>query len=153
MPKNKEGILIRQAAVLEGKLKGKTSVQLSEELEKDPAIIETGVGTSHDTISNDWRDLRKDSNLMAGLEELKLANLQNAISATEVEKKYVKTQSGNEKITSNEIQAVNTIKNSSQKIYSFVAGANSDDKAGDVPDTSHLLGGELASALIDRLKN
>ena len=122
---NIEGKTKRDALLIHKKLvEGKSLEKCAEELDIHKS-----------TAGRDWRKLKQDATLTDWLEELKLKALSNAMDAQDVENNYINQLLDKEKekedLSPQEINTLNTVKVSSQKMYSFLAGENAKANGGE----------------------
>jgi len=128
MPMNKEQRAIEATKAWELKMQGLDYEGIAEKL-----------GMS---LTTTWRRviyarevLKKDESKEEELKEVLRDSLTATITAQKEELSYIDQINGKRKakkeVTSNEISSINTIKTSSQKIYSFLKGANSDKEGGE----------------------
>lgn len=138
MPANKEGKEIRKAEVARLKMQGKTCREIEEE---------TGIDKS--AVSRDWKELRQDETLAETLEALKMINLMNSLDASTAEGKFIQDRLSRKEITSDEMAKITAAKLAGQKVYSFLAGENANDKGGE-KDYSRYSDEQLRDILNDK---
>jgi len=120
MAANKDGKAVRQAKVLEERIKGKNFKEIGE-----------ACGTSESTAWRDWKELGEDESIQQAVAELRQRNLANALNATDIESTFIKKLIDKGIVTREEVETANKIKVSSQKIHTALQGANTDDKGGE----------------------
>lgn len=142
--------------------KKKNLAKVAGAIGKDPTASERDIakmaGVSNGTVNNMKKDLehnlsiKQDPRVIAiakkDLEIVDKIQMVTSLSLDQIAEKVVAGQG----ISSGEIAQLSMAGEKSQKRHAFYQGENSDEKGGEKADISGLVGDELASALLERMK-